>query len=132
MRATGNESMGLRPPRLGGVAWLLCVGFLLSAAGLGFGAWLTWKVIAFYSICVEHPEYIKVTDPAGQTLWCVARTIPALGCAAISMICAVIGLPSPVRWHARLALAQFAMGCLAVILMLLCYWAAWGPVCCAT
>jgi len=103
------------------------VGLLLSAIALGFGAWFTWRVVAFYSLCARDPEYLSVTDPAGLTLWCVARTVPPLVCAAISMICAVIGLPSPVRWHARLALSEFIMSCLAAILLLLCYWAAWGP-----
>jgi hypothetical protein len=128
MGATANEPVGQRRPHPRGAAWVLCVGFLLSAVALGFGAWFAWRVVAFYSLCTEDPEYLWVVQPARLTLWCVARTVPPLICAAISMLCAVIGLPSPVRWHGRLALAEFIMSCLAVILLLLCYWAAWGPV----
>ncbi len=58
MQAMTRESTSWRRPPLGGAAWILGVGFLLSAVALAFGAWFMWKVVAFFSICTEHPEYI--------------------------------------------------------------------------
>ena len=127
-QTTTAGSTNSRGTHVRGAAWFLCVGFLLSEVALGFGAWFTWKVVAFFSLCTKHPEFLAVYRPGQQTLWCVVRTVPALICAVVSMMCAVIGLPSPVLWHTRLALTQFGMSCLGIILLLLCYWAAWGAV----
>lgn len=108
------------------------MGLLLSMVAFGFGAWMTWNGIIDFSIIAEHPEAGYTDRPASVTYECVIRTVPPLTCAAISMLCAVIGLPSPVRWHSRLALIQFAISSLAVILLLFWYWAEWGPVYCVT
>jgi len=75
----------------------------------------------------ENPQVGYFSYPAEVTFNGVIYSVPPLTCAAVSMLCAVIALPSPVRWHSRLALIQFALSCLAVILLLFWYWAAWGP-----
>lgn len=128
MREKTEEPTARRRPHHGGTFWLLCASFLLAAIALGVGAWMAWRVAVFYAICVKSPEHVYVSDPVGQTSWFVTRAVPSLICAALSMICSVIALRSPAAWHVRLAISQFAMSCLAAILLLLCYWAAWGPV----
>ena len=89
---------------------------------------MTWNGVIYFSIIAEHPEAAYTDRPASVTHECMIRTFPPLICAAISMLCAVIVLPSPVRWHSRLALLQFAISSIAVVLHLFWYWAAWGPV----
>ena len=102
-------------------------GLLLAGVAVGVGAWAMWMLIRYYRAIVEHPEFAYVAYPARVTLSCVWHTVPPLVCAAVAMCCALVALRSPVRWHWRLALAELAMACLAVVLLLIVYWAGWGP-----
>jgi|GEM_PF-4010461 len=110
-----------------GKAWFALAGLLLAGVALGVGVWFSWLLIRWYGVLIEHPEYAAVASPAQETLYCVSRTVPSLVCGAIAMCCALAALRSPVRWHWRLALVDFTMACLAVVLLMVSYWAAWGP-----